>query len=150
MERYSHMAGVLLNGEDLPRSVNRVSLHANEKDQHGLPIPVVHVDEHANDVAMRGHFYRQARQLYESVGAVDVREVLPLSAAHNMGTCRMSAQPDGGVVNSFGQTHDIDNLFISDGSQFTTSSSENPTLTIVALALRQAHFLAGELNRQNL
>jgi choline dehydrogenase-like flavoprotein len=54
------------------------------------------------------------------------------------------------VVNTFGQTHDIDNLFVSDGSQFTTSTSENPTLTIVALALRQAAYLAGELSRQNL
>jgi choline dehydrogenase-like flavoprotein len=150
MERYDHMAGVLLNGEDLPRASNRVSLHSTRKDQYGLPIPIVHVDEHANDAAMRQHFFRQARGLYETLGAVAVNECLPLSAAHNLGTCRMSAQPDDGVVNTFGQTHDIDNLFVSDGSQFTTSTSENPTLTIVALALRQAAYLAGELSRQNL
>ncbi|UCG71377.1 MAG: GMC family oxidoreductase [Chromatiales bacterium] len=150
MERYDHMAGVLLNGEDLPREDNRVSLHSSAKDQHGLPIPVVHVDEHTNDVAMREHFFRQVRRLYEAVGAVDVRDPLPLSSAHNLGTCRMSAKSGDGVVNRFGQTHDIDNLFVSDGSQFTTSSSENPTLTIVALALRQAEYLAGELGRRNL
>jgi len=150
MERYDHMAGMLLNGEDLPRAGNRVTVHATEKDQFGLPIPVVHVDEHPNDVAMRAHFFRQARRLYKAVGAVDVRDALPLSSAHNLGTCRMSAQPDDGVVNAFGQTHDIDNLFVSDGSQFPTSTSENPTLTIVALALRQAEYLAGEMNRRNL
>ena len=60
----------------------------------------------------------------------------------------MSAQPDDGVVNAFGQTHDIDNLFVSDGSQFPTSTSENPTLTIVALALRQAEYLAMAQNAQ--
>ena len=43
-----------------------------------------------------------------------------------------------------GQTHDIENLFISDGSQFTTSTAENPTLTIVALAIRQADYIANQ------
>jgi choline dehydrogenase-like flavoprotein len=54
------------------------------------------------------------------------------------------------VVNKHGQTHDIKNLFISDGSQFTTGASENPTLTIVALALRQAAFIAGEMGKNNI
>jgi choline dehydrogenase-like flavoprotein len=54
----------------------------------------------------------------------------------------MSEKAADGVCNKFGQTHDIKNLFISDGSQFTTGASENPTLTIVALALRQADHIA--------
>ena len=150
MERYDNMAGVLLNGEDLPRLNNRVSLHDSLKDQHGLPIPVVHVDEHPNDIAMRAHFHQRARAIFDAVGARDVYEVLPLSSAHNLGTCRMSTDADSGVVNGFGQSHDIGNLFVSDGSQFTTSTAENPTLTIVALALRQADFLAEQLSRQDL
>jgi choline dehydrogenase-like flavoprotein len=59
-----------------------------------------------------------------------------------MGTCRQSANPRDGVCNKYGQTHDIANLFISDGSQFTSAGAENPTLTIVALAIRQADHLA--------
>ncbi len=150
MQRYANMAGVLLNGEDMPSADNRVSLHDELKDQYGLPIPVVHVDEHDNDIAMRRHFHGRARTIFEAVGATDVHEVLPLSAAHNLGTCRMSASADSGVVNGFGQAHEIDNLFVSDGSQFVTSTAENPTLTIVALALRQADYLAGELAARNL
>jgi choline dehydrogenase-like flavoprotein len=57
----------------------------------------------------------------------------------------MSENPRDGVVNKHGQTHDIKNLFISDGSQFTTGGAENPTLTIVALAIRQAEFIADEM-----
>ncbi len=53
----------------------------------------------------------------------------------------MSANKRDGVVNKWGQSHDIKNLFVSDGSQFTTGASENPTLTIVALAIRQAEFI---------
>ena len=52
-----------------------------------------------------------------------------------------------GVVNKFGQAHDIPNLFISDGSQFTTGAAENPTLTIVALAIRQAEYIAQQMNQ---
>ena len=62
-----------------------------------------------------------------------------------MGTCRMSAKASQGVVNKWGQTHDIDNLFISDGSQFTTGGAENPTLTIVTLAIRQADYIAKQM-----
>jgi choline dehydrogenase-like flavoprotein len=62
----------------------------------------------------------------------------------------MSASPRDGVVNKWGQAHDIDNLFVSDGSQFTTGGAENPTLTIVALAIRQADHIADEMERGNL
>ena len=62
----------------------------------------------------------------------------------------MSANPRDGVCNKWGQTHDVKNLFISDGSQFTTGGAENPTLTIVALAIRQAEYIAGALSRKEL
>ena len=62
----------------------------------------------------------------------------------------MSEKPRDGVVNRWGRTHDIANLYISDGSQFTTGAAENPTLTIVALAIRQADHIAGELSKGNL
>jgi len=57
----------------------------------------------------------------------------------------MSERAADGVVNKWGQTHDIDNLFISDGSQFTTGGAENPTLTIVTLAIRQADYIAKQM-----
>ena len=66
---------------------------------------------------------------------------------HNMGTCHQSANPHDGVCNSYGQSHDIPNLFISDGSQFTTGGAENPTLTIVTLAIRQAEHIAEEMGK---
>jgi choline dehydrogenase-like flavoprotein len=62
----------------------------------------------------------------------------------------MSTRARDGVVNKWGQTHDIKNLFVSDGSQFTSSSAANPTLTIVALAVRQAEYIAGAMQRREL
>ena len=150
LESYDHMAGVLLNGEDMPQGNNRVSLHDEETDQYGLPAPVVHVEEHPNETAMRDHFFGKASELFEAVGARHVHKTVPLSATHNLGTCRMSDDPDTGVVNAWGRCHEIQNLFISDGSQFTSSTCENPTLTIVALAIRQAEHIAGEMSRRQL
>jgi choline dehydrogenase-like flavoprotein len=58
----------------------------------------------------------------------------------------MSADARDGVVNKNGQAHDIKNLFVSDGSQFTTGGAENPTLTIVSLAIRQADYIAKQMS----
>jgi choline dehydrogenase-like flavoprotein len=62
----------------------------------------------------------------------------------------MSAKASDGVVNKWGQAHDVKNLFVSDGSQFTSGAAENPTLTIVALAIRQAEYIASSLNNKTI
>jgi choline dehydrogenase-like flavoprotein len=62
----------------------------------------------------------------------------------------MRERPQDGVVNAFGQAHDVPNLFVSDGSQFTTGAAANPTLTIVALAIRQAECIAEQLRSQSI
>jgi len=59
----------------------------------------------------------------------------------------MSEKARDGVVNKHGQSHDIPNLFVSDGSQFTTGASENPTLTIVTLAIRQADYISEQMSK---
>jgi choline dehydrogenase-like flavoprotein len=148
LEKYDRFAGVWLVGEDMPQHDNGVTLHPAEKDQYGLPVPVVHFKDHSNDFVMRNHAFKSARALYASLGATEMFEVPPFPSTHNMGTCRQSQNPRDGVCNSYGQTHDIPNLFISDGSQFTTGGAENPTLTIVALAIRQADYIADQWSKQ--
>lgn len=68
MEGYPNMAGMWLVGEDMPQEKNAITLHAAEKDQYGLPAPNVHFDDHANDIAMREHAYKQGSAVYEAVG----------------------------------------------------------------------------------
>ncbi len=150
MDNYENTAGMWLVGEDMPQEKNAISLHATEKDQHGLPVPNVHFDDHDNDIKMRDHAFGQGEAVYKAAGAVKTFRTPPYPSTHNLGTNRMSAEAKDGVVNKHGQSHDISNLFVSDGSQFTTGASENPTLTIVALALRQADFIAGEMSKGNL
>ena len=145
MEGYDRMAGMWLVGEDMPQESNAVALHPTERDQYGLPVPNVHFDDHPNDIAMRDHAYRQGAAIYDAVGAVRTFPTPPYPSTHNLGTNRMSERPRDGVVNRWGQAHDVANLFVSDGSQFTTGGAENPTLTIVALALRQADYIAEQM-----
>lgn len=150
LDSYDHMAGLWIVGEDLPQANNRITLNATEKDRFGMPVANVHYDDHPNDDAMRSHAYRQGTALYEAVGAKRTILTPPYPSTHNLGTNRMSDKPEDGVVNKWGQTHEVKNLFISDGSQFTTSASENPTLTIVALAIRQADHIAGLMARKEI
>jgi len=70
------------------------------------------------------------------------------ASTHDLGTNRMSDKARDGVVNKFGQSHDIKNLFVSDGSQFTTGAACNPTLAIVALAIRQADAIADMMQKE--
>ncbi|MBM2320262.1 MULTISPECIES: GMC family oxidoreductase [Marivita] len=150
LDHYENMAGMWIVGEDMPQETNRVTLNHDVTDQYGLPVANVHFDDHPNDIAMRNHAYKQGQAVYEAVGATRTFPTPPYPSTHNLGTNRMSENPRDGVVNNWGQTHDIANLFISDGSQFTTGAAENPTLTIVALAIRQADHIAQEMSAQNI
>ena len=148
LERYDHMSAVWTCGEQLPQEGNAITLHPTEKDQHGLPASVVSNSDHANDAMLRRHSMVQWRKINEAVGSTRTVEMPTWSSSHNMGTNRMSASPRDGVVNQWGQAHDIKNLFISDGSQFTSSAAANPTVTIVALAIRQAEFIVDQMKTQ--
>ncbi len=150
MDNYANTAGMWIVGEDMPRETNRVTLNKDVKDQYGNPVPNVHFDDHENDIAMRKHAFGQGEKVYMAAGAIKTYRTPPYPSTHNLGTCRMSARKQDGVCNKWGQTHDISNLFISDGSQFTTGGAENPTLTIVTLAIRQADYIAGQMKMKAL
>ncbi len=150
MDGYERMAGMWLVGEDLPQETNRITLHPTVKDKYGMPVANVNFDDHANDIAMRNHAYAQGSKVYEAVGATRVFHTTPYPSTHNLGSNRMSEKPRDGVVNKWGQAHEVKNLFVSDGSQFTTSAACNPTLTIVALALRQADYIADQMSKKEI
>jgi choline dehydrogenase-like flavoprotein len=148
IENYTSLAAMLVHGEDMAQLSNRITLHPSRKDQYGLPVPVVHYREHPNSRKAMEFALGQARRMYKAVGALEVFDLVDVfPATHNMGTARMGNDPATSVCNAFGQTHDIDNLFVSDGSLFPSVGCENPTLTIVALALRQADYLGNQLER---
>jgi choline dehydrogenase-like flavoprotein len=111
-------------GEDMPQQTNRITLSPDKKDAFGLPVANVNYDDHANDRAMRAHAYKAGAGIYQAVGAIRTFPTPPYPSTHNLGTNRMSEKARDGVVNRWGQSHDIANLFVSDGSQFTTGAAE--------------------------
>ena len=149
LDSYENMAGLWIVGEDMPQESNRITL-SDKKDKGGMPVANVHFDDHPNDIAMRNHAYKQGAAIYDAVGATRTFPTVPYPSTHNLGTNRMSANARDGVVNKWGQSHDVKNLFVSDGSIFTTGGAENPTLTIVALALRQADYIAREMAQKTI
>jgi hypothetical protein len=127
-----------------------VTLNRDVLDQHGQPVPNVHFDDHPNDEKMREHAWSRGQAVYEAVGAVKTHRTPPYPSTHNLGTCRMSERPEDGVVDRWGRAHDVPNLFVSDGSVMTSGAAANPTLTIVALAIRQGEHIADEISKGNL
>jgi choline dehydrogenase-like flavoprotein len=147
---YAYAGGWWVCGEGLPNDENSVTLDPEAKDERGLPVPHLNHRWHDNDRRLIQHGIQKATEILEAAGAWRVQPG-PVSSAHPMGTVRMGHDPKNSVVNAYGQSHDIPNLFINDTSVFPTGGGTNITLTAMALALRAADYIirqakAGDLN----
>jgi len=150
IERYRNLAALLVVGEDPAMPDNRVTLHPARKDHYGLPVPLITYRHHDNSRALVRYAVDAAKKVYAALGAEEIYEMVDVfPSTHNMGTARMGDDPAHYVCNRWGRTHDLDNLYISDGSVFPSAGCANPTLTIVALALRQAAHIAEQLGGKN-
>ena len=137
--RFPHIIRITILGEDLPVEGNRVELDREVKDSSGIPAPRVVYTYGENSLKMLEHGSRTARQALEAAGAVEILDSGVIQPAfHLLGTARMGNDSRSFVTNACHQAHDVNNLFIVDGSSFTTSAAVNPTSTIGALALRAA------------
>ncbi len=139
-ELFNHAAGMVMIGEDLPDETNTVTLDPALTDADGIPAPKITYRLSENSTAMMAHGVARAREVLEAAGARDtiVEAPLPFAGWHLMGTARMGTDPARSVVNEWGRSHDVRNLFIIDGSLFVTAAAVNPTNTIQALALHIA------------
>jgi choline dehydrogenase-like flavoprotein len=141
--------GILLCGDDLPLPDNRVTLSESLIDSDGMPAPKITYKLHPNDERMMRFAIDRALDLAEAVSAVDVKVNPSMTpgpnyvppAWHLMGTCRLGSDPRDSVVNQWGQSWDVPNLYIIDGSTLPTGGAVNPTSTIGAVALRAASHL---------
>ena len=126
-----------VESEDLPEEHNRVTLDPVLKDSHGIPAPKIDYTISANSRKMMDHALARGREVLDAAGATDIciNDPIPWGGWHLLGTARMGTDPARSVVNEWGRSHDVKNLFIVDGSIFVTSGGVNPTSTIQALAL---------------
>jgi choline dehydrogenase-like flavoprotein len=136
-ELFDRTAGMVAICEDLPEPENCVTIDPDLKDSDGIPAPKIHYRLSDNSTKMLAHCVARAKEVLQAAGAKASFEEAPLRIAgwHLMGTARMGTDPDASVVNEWGRSHDVRNLFIIDGSIFATAAAVNPTNTIQALAL---------------
>jgi choline dehydrogenase-like flavoprotein len=128
---------------------NRVTLSDTLKDSSGLPAPKITYHLHPNDQQMMDYAVERALDLARAVDAWDVKVNRWTDAQgnyrppawHLLGTCRMGTDPQTSVTNQWGQTWEVPNLYIMDGSLLPTGGAVNPTSTIGAVVLRAASHL---------
>src|SRR5262249_28349595 len=140
-------------GKALARPENRVTTDRNQVDSYGIPIAVLHFRFCENDVALWKDIMIKAQEILHEAGAKTIIKTSPAPAgfgSHEAGTVRMGKDVRTSVLNSYCQAHEVKNLFVVGGSAFTTYPEKNPTLTIMALAVRTARFVAAEVKKGNL
>src|SRR5438132_93613 len=153
-----HLGAIQLVGEDMPQKANRVDLHPRLRDVYGFPIPRITYSPHQFEMTASRYYAQKLIEVCQaapgsiSAGLTAVPLVPggpgrglegPNSTAHIMGTARMGHDARRSVTDRFGRLHELENVYIGDGSVFTSSGGFNPTLTIMALSLRMAEHLAG-------
>ena len=142
-ERVRRTAGLMVFCDELPDDHNRVELDPTLTDAAGIPAPKLFYRRGDNTERMLAYGIERCREVLEAAGAARIVSAEKLQAApgHYLGTARMGSDPEGSVVDAWGRAHDVRNLFIIDGSVFTTAGSTVPTSTIQALALRTADYV---------
>jgi choline dehydrogenase-like flavoprotein len=145
---YNYYSGIGIVGEVLPQRSNAVRLHPSERDQYGLPVPHVVFDYHENDRRLIAHAIDRMKRIMAAAGGSDIWSAD--RTAHLLGTCRMGSDPSDSVVNADCRAHDVPNLFICDGSVFSTGTAVNPSLTIEAIAARTADRITHLVGRREL
>ncbi|MGO1543228.1 MAG: GMC family oxidoreductase [Gulosibacter sp.] len=136
--------------EDLPEEHNRVTLSTTLKDSSGLPAPKIHYTVSEDSKRNIAWNVERMQEAHRAAGAIETKEVpwMPGCGWHLLGTARCGTDPSTSVVNEFGQSHDVPNLYVMDGSVFVTSSTANPTLTISAFAARATEHLVENASNQ--
>lgn len=143
------LLGIIMIAEDLPQLTNRVDLDPTVRDLHGLPVPRITYAPHRHEVAAQRFYIPWLTAILRAAGATAAAAVpltsspeFPIAAGdvpggfHVMGGMRMGTDPATSVTDAWGRLHALDNLLVADGAVFPTSGAHNPTLTLMATALR--------------
>lgn len=132
--------GSHMMGETIPKESNQVSLDKEQKDQWGMPLLKVNVDYDDNDDKMVKDFQEQFTEMYEKAGFTNIRTIdnkqAPGLDIHEMGGVRMGHDPKTSLLNKWNQLHACKNVYVTDGACMTSTATQNPSLTYMALTAR--------------
>ncbi len=141
-------------GETLPKETNTVSLDPSKKDEWGVPLLKLNVGYDDNDEKMLLDFFEQLTAMFTAAGFTDIKtkdsKQAPGLDIHEMGGVRMGHDPKTSLLNKWNQLHACKNVFVTDGACMTSTSTQNPSLTYMALTARAVDYAVSELKKQNL
>ncbi len=141
-------------GEVIPRENNHVRLHESLKDPNGMPQLVISTEWSENEDKMVVDFMEQLTEMFTLAGFKDIQardsHANPGNDIHEMGGARMGNDPKTSVLNKWNQLHACQNVFVTDGACMTSGSTQNPSLTYMAITARAANYAVEELKKGNL
>jgi choline dehydrogenase-like flavoprotein len=141
-------------GAVLPRKEHFVQIDKNVRDAWGIPVLNIQARYTDNEFNMARDAMNTLNEVCHAAGfevlAKHSQMVPPGESIHELGTCRMGDNPKTSVLNKWNQSHDVKNLFVVDGSSFVSGGPQNPTLTISALSMRAADYMAEQMRAGNL
>lgn len=141
-------------GEVVPLEKNHVRLHKELKDKYGIPQLIISCEWSENDDKMVEDYVEQSKEMFEKAGFINITAVdtksPPGSDIHEMGGVRMGHDPKTSLLNHWNQLHHCKNVFVTDGACMTSTGTQNPTLTFMALTARAANHAVEELKKRNI
>jgi choline dehydrogenase-like flavoprotein len=141
-------------GECVPLEKNHVRLHPELKDKYGIPQLVISCEWSENDDKMVADYMEQCKEMFEKAGFINIRandsKSPPGSDIHEMGGVRMGKDKKTSLLNAWNQLHECNNVFVTDGACMTSTGTQNPTLTYMAITARAANHAVDELKKKNL
>jgi choline dehydrogenase-like flavoprotein len=143
--------GSHMMGETIPKETNYVALSPDQKDEWGMPLLKISIDYDSNDDKMVADYQEQLTEMFEQAGFTDIKTTdskqAPGLDIHEMGGVRMGHDPKTSLLNKWNQLHHCKNVFVTDGACMTSTSTQNPSLTYMALTARAADYAMGEMRR---
>jgi choline dehydrogenase-like flavoprotein len=144
----------MMQGETIPKASNHVRLSKDKQDQWGIPQLITSVGYDNNDELSLKDFLQQTAEMLEKAGCKNIStndsKQAPGLDIHEMGGARMGRDPKTSILNAYNQVHACKNVFVTDGASMVSTSTQNPSLTFMALTARAANYAVEELKKGNL
>ena len=145
---------MMMQGETIPKESNHVRLSKDKKDEWGIPLLITSVGYDENDEKLLKDFLDQGEEMLHKAGCNYINKndskQAPGLDIHEMGGVRMGNDPKTSLLNKWNQLHACKNVFVTDGACMTSTSTQNPSLTFMAITARAANHAVSELKKGNL
>lgn len=145
---------MMMQGETIPKETNLVSLSKDRKDAWGMPLLSISVDYDDNDAKSLKDFLNEGAEMLNKAGCKNIAtydsKQAPGLDIHEVGGVRMGKDPKTSLLNKWNQMHNCPNVFVTDGACMTSTGTQNPSITFMALTARAANHAVDELKKGNL